>query len=266
MNFYECNNFESLTYTRDRRYQEKESMVFLYSNVPGVNISHCYISSPKNRDFFNLDLYPNLKIHTRGVHDLLSDPESRALSRLLKKHSGRGIEQYGLGLFGKNQVHFFAQPKMIPRIATYFNVQEQVLGDLAFIDKWNQQESRIKKLIGHVENDDIDVQFELCKELDSADNWRDVIDEQDRPFIWLWLHVLTTQRKGIKKANIHALEIVKRLEWVNFYKSFILPFFSSRTKDAHIIEYVAKRASIASDFKKLYPFLAWDFPLDKGTG
>lgn len=262
MKYYECKNFEFLIRTRNRKYQEKGSMTFAFNDLPGVNLSHCYISAPRDEIFFNLDIYPNLSAHTRSVIEMLPPEERRSLSRLLKKHSGWSLEKFGLGLYGSEQVHFFAQPAMINRIAEYFIEQEKVLGDLAFTGDWNKTETRVTKLIGDPSNEFVSTQIELIEALDAANDWRDVVGESDRLCVWLWLNKFTCPHIRAGDANLYALKIIERLKWVCFYQLLKIRPHGLYRKDDLTQKYLSMRKEICSAFENLYPFLTWEFPVE----
>ncbi len=263
MKFYECKNFEFLARTRKGRYQENDAMVFAFNNIPGFNLAHCYISAPRGMDFFNLGLYQKLKIHTNGVHDLLSAKESRALSRLLKKHSGWRYDQFGTGLYGNEQVHFFAQPSMIERIAMYFLEQERLLGDLAFNGRWNDVDTRVRRIIGSVKNDSVEALISLIEELESTDNWRNIIEYSDWPFLQLWVQGFLAPNRIVQEKNILGLKIAGILKWTCFYYYLKRRLcLAHKKKDDLAVEFLERKKAIATELENIYPFFNWEFPLE----
>lgn len=261
MKFYKCDNFESLIYTKNRRYQDKESMIFAYSDISDINISHCYISSPKGKYFFNLDLHENLTKHTDGIHELLSAKEKCILSRTLKRYFGRSLDKFGLGLFGSDQIHFFARPNIILRVAEYFTLQETMLGDLSFCYEWSEQDTKIRRMIGDYRSGNPKSFYDILLVLENADDWRDVIEERDWLFLWLWLNNCSHPHGEVTEAHLIELRILKRLKWLRFYHHLTNPLCYVQTETTLSAEYGALAQELKLEFENMYPFLSWEFPL-----
>lgn len=261
MKFFKCENFESLSYTRNRLYQDRDNMTFMYSDIPGINVSHCYMSAPKNKEFFNLDVFPSLRSHTQGIHELLSTQDRRTFSRLLLKYSGRSLEKFGLGLYGSNQIHIFVQSSIVSRVAEYFFLQETMLGDLAFCCEWNDVNTQLQQKIGTVDNEDPLIFQEVLLSLESSNDWHEVIHESDYLFLVGWLENCIPRNGEVRAVDIFALKILRRLKWLWFYCYLVGPHLVMENKGKLSSEYFELVHELRFEFESMYPFLNWEFPL-----